>query len=641
MAPAVRPFWSLPVLAVTVAVALALFCVTTPQQAHAIQIPKGLEDGFCKNLLAGPHAAGAPQTVAWCNARPASTSTRPSPTHGRTPTPTPTPVQDGNQLSLTVHCDFVVVGAGSGGSELAARLAKGLPHLQTCLTSTGGDPRGKNDTAVELYSFDLFGQPNHIYLVDDKNTRDVPNWQYPEPILNGGGTGVNGGTIVLPPKIWWDRFESAHGFKSWNFANMRAIVQSVENYTSPDPLHNHGHNGSMIVTAPPPEAETLVLSQALADIIGTVVVPDLDNFTLGVGPAGRTIDLDGNRQNIYLKAIQPLVDARQPNLRVFEFTRCSRLTYADAAVDAEGHAVPAPIPQVINGTLHGTARRATGILCVNQANNTAIQFLVSKKTILAAELGNAKMLQRSGVGPCEFLATLGIPCVVNNSHVGQHLKSSYSLGLVYLATGPSPATHNNGNVNLGYFQSAVAKAQGFGLPDVQPGIAYGAPKTWFVLCFVHRYTSEGTCNLKSADVNNNEDVYINLYNSPLDIIPMNECINATRRTFELGGVRGVPTVEIFPGLDALPNEPIAIQDYGVANGDPQYHHQGTHAMGLVTDEHQCVIGIADCAVMAIGGGSVPPDQQICTHYSMGFCLASGAKAYYDILEMLLALFGFV
>ena len=583
-------------------IVIATLCA---HHAVGIIIPQKHIDNICDAVLAGPHNTAA--SLAWCGERPYKSQPPPSPSP---PTSTPNPAS--NSFYTTYTADYVIVGAGTAGALLAKRLAVALPHRTVILVSSGGSPVGKPDTAVELYSFELAGQSPHIYLTADKYTRDPVNYYYPEPILNGGASGVNGGTIVKPPIGWFDLLSSL-GFPSWGFSSMRDIANSFENFTGPDPYHSHGHNGEIIITAPPPETLTTIISQCLSQIINKPVLPDIDNFTIGIGPAGRTIDEAGNRQNSYLRTISPLLAAGQSNLVVLEHHRCTRVLFAPAA----------PM---------SAARQVNGLACLDEANNVAVRVTVNKEVILTADaLGNVKILERSGVGNCSFLATLGIPCVVNNDQVGAGLMSSYNVpAFAYLAYAGGPAVHNNGNVNLGYFASAVERALGYGLTDLQPGFAYLAPDIYIGLLYQHRYTSRGSVHLKSADVTNNEVVYTNLFSDPRDIEPMMELINVTRQMFACANANGLPNIEISPGLAALPNDAAAWQTFITTQGGEVYHHQGTHAMGKVVDEFQRVYNTI--GLRAVGGGSVPSQAQIPTHYSMGFAFLSAAKAAADILS---------
>lgn len=80
--------------------------------------------------------------------------------------------------------------------------------------------------------------------------------------------------------------------------------------------------------------------------------------------------------------------------------------------------------------------RARGVVLVDQAGRTVIA--AEREVILAAgAVGSPVLLQRSGIGPGEVLARLGVPAVRINAAVGRNLQDHVGINYFYRANEPT------------------------------------------------------------------------------------------------------------------------------------------------------------------------------------------------------------
>ncbi|CAF1158812.1 unnamed protein product [Adineta ricciae] len=149
-----------------------------------------------------------------------------------------------------IVADFIIIGGGSAGCIVAARLAE--YGFETVLISSGA-----NDTLNPMmrekraYS-QLFRMPQFKHYL------------FPEPSLNLngrvlntivqntlGGNGVNGGGMEQMMRNDWTYFVNVTNDQSYHHQNMSAYYKMVENFTSTasiSPSENHGHSGPIIIT---------------------------------------------------------------------------------------------------------------------------------------------------------------------------------------------------------------------------------------------------------------------------------------------------------------------------------------------------------------------------------------------------------
>ncbi len=532
-------------------------------------------------------------------------------------------IDDYDDQVVTYHYDYITVGAGVAGCEFTATM---LEHPSTsnkkfALIGSGPDVAGKNDTQVSLWKIGS-SMPVHNLNSNDKFTRDIPQWQYPEAQALGGASTINPSAMVKPPCDYWNDWN----YTSWKCEAMRDIINGVENYKSEDTSGgvNHGHSGHTVITTFPAEIETQKWAQAFHDILPDVpILPNQDSFEIGIADVGRGIDVDGDgnpiRQNIYRKAIYnktlPNHPDYEPKLDVFDSFRCVKLLFKN------------------NG-------KVKGVHCIDLRRGRVVRFLLTDpdegKIILSMDaVRTPPFLERSGIGNRTIIESQDIRVRHENPAVGEGLMADYNTpGFVFGCISGCPKNHTSGHTAMAYYRSPLQKAlnsvTGLKTLDCQSGWRYFIENAFSVSVFQNVFQSVGSAHMATADIlTDDELVYNKLFDSPLDSMPAAYMVNITRQVVEKLKDYGLVLKELSPTPAVTGTTPEQIAAWVSKNGVPQYHNQGTTPIGKVVDEFQRLIH--DPTVMILGGGVIPRNNQLWTHSSHYFALVSGRKGAIDLL----------
>jgi len=143
--------------------------------------------------------------------------------------------------------DFIVIGGGTAGCIVSARLAK--YGFQTLLLSSGSNDT-LNPLMKEKSLFNqLFAIPHFKHYLPANPSPNLNNQIMDIIVWNTlGGNSINAGGIQRLMTDDWNYFINATGDQSFHIKTMSKYYKMVENYTSTDPsatLDIHGNNGSI------------------------------------------------------------------------------------------------------------------------------------------------------------------------------------------------------------------------------------------------------------------------------------------------------------------------------------------------------------------------------------------------------------
>lgn len=403
-----------------------------------------------------------------------------------------------------LEADYVIVGAGSAGAALAARLSED-PAVSVLLLEAGGP-----DRALEL----------HVPAAFSKLFRGAYDWNYdtvPQPGLDGrtvywprGKT--LGGSSSLNAMMWvrgfaadYDEWASTAG-EAWSWDALLPYFRRVERTEgATDPTH--GTDGAQSVERqrdPRPQTAAFL---AAAREAGHPVTPA--NLPSGQGFSQTMVsEHRGARASTADAYLRPA--KRRRNLRVMTGAFVRRVTFA-TGTGAESE-----------------APRATGVY-VDVAGVTRHVRARREVVLSGGAINTPQLLMLSGIGPSEHLAERGIDVVVDAPEVGANLQD-------HLVAGLAPAAHGGTLYDAerpaelarylarrtGMLTSNVAEAYGFvrtpeaeaagvpeGLPDIEiifapvPYVGEGLVPTpahgLTVGAILLRPRSRGTIRLASAD----------------------------------------------------------------------------------------------------------------------------------------------
>ncbi len=317
--------------------------------------------------------------------------------------------------------DVIVVGGGSAGAVVAARLSED-PSVRVALIEAGGTPPDREVMPAAVASLQLDPDVDWMYTGDPggagKGLTDG-RMMVPRGKMLGGSSGLNYMAYVRGHPGDFDSW--ADGGKGWSYDDVLPYFLKSEDLAPPDPPEGvvidedaHGTGGPLGVSVRAPRTAAAEQFVEAAEASG-IPMGDYNGRDRG-GPVGcaslfQTTTRNGMRSSTYHAFLEAVME--RDNLTVITHAQVERILLEQ----------------------DGGGLRATGVRYREADGRTTSIHADREVVVSAGTIGSPQLLLLSGIGPSEELASVGVECALDNPHVGKHLKDHLHVPLAFPAPG--------------------------------------------------------------------------------------------------------------------------------------------------------------------------------------------------------------
>jgi choline dehydrogenase len=495
--------------------------------------------------------------------------------------------------------DYIIVGAGSAGAALAARLSESAST--TVLLIEAG--RASHPYSRFPISFGLLiHNPAANWLYESEPEPGTANRKIPVPRgkLLGGSSAINGLVWVRGQPLDYDTWAQI-GARGWSWKDVAPVFARIEDFERKgEAARGRGDGGPLHVQVVPDENPIYDALFAAATVAGHRVNPDYNSEDQeGIAKTQASIH-KGRRMSVSHCYLGPAM--RRPNLRV--------------VTDAATRRV------VLEG------KRCVGVVYERQGETVEVR--AGREVILSAgAVATPQLLELSGIGRPEILKRFGIEVRHELPAVGENFRDHINARIIWRVKEPS-VSYNTKARGLGAVSEAlkyVTTGGGFfslpsapmvaflktephlATPDVQMHlIPYSIkdPKrrklqdfpSMTVACYQLRPESLGSIHIRSADPDAQPAIKFNFLADSIDQRAMVKGFRMMRAIVEAKPMDAFRGEEHSPGKAVETDQQIL--DWIRNNSQTAYHPIGTCRMGqgpnTVVDERLKVHGLSGLRV---------------------------------------------
>eukprot|EP00026_Physarum_polycephalum_P005828 Phypoly_transcript_05867.p1 GENE.Phypoly_transcript_05867~~Phypoly_transcript_05867.p1 ORF type:complete len:606 (+),score=97.46 Phypoly_transcript_05867:51-1868(+) len=496
--------------------------------------------------------------------------------------------------SLPSSFDYIVIGAGTGGSVVANRLSED-PRNSVLLLERGSDTSNLQFVDVPRdWDITTVSQIDKFTFVDFKK-EPVVAWNEAKSRVSmgcglGGTTLINSEMFVRGNEEDYNRWEANYGATGWGYDDVLPNFKRVEYNPFKFALNSTYHSVSGPLHISPgtersPGDHILVLA---AEQAGLPFNPDSNGKIQLTSPLGVSSYFDltifnGTRQSAYRSYIFPYLN--RANLWVVDSAWVTKINFSNK-------------------------KRAISLSWFDSLRGEAVTSQAAKEIILSAgAIGTAKLLQISGIGNQTLLNSLGIPVVQNLPGVGQNLQEHLLTNLGVANTGlPDPVSQTLDDESFqewvenktGPYSTIGSRAVYFirtklqdtandSRPDIQ--VLFNPPGSSInSALYLLRPKSRGYVNIFSSSPFVDPLPVGNFYTHPEDILRHTEGLRTLFKIFQ----KISPNITLTTGPANLTDDKscelylIGSRPYNFANSNTGQHWSGTAKIGRSDDEYAVV-----------------------------------------------------
>ena len=510
--------------------------------------------------------------------------------------------------------DYIIIGAGSAGCAIAARLGAHGKHSILVLEYGGAD------TSPFIQMPAALSMPMRMHRYD---------WGYqsaPEPALNnrilatprgkviGGSSSINGMIYVRGHAEDFNHWQ-AQGAHGWGYADVLPYFKRMENWhgdigedaggdagadAGGDASIFRGKNGPLHITQGARDNPLHHAFTAAAIEAGYAATADYNGFRQeGFGAADRTI-WRGKRWSAADAYLKPAI--RKYGVRLIKHALAQRIIFE--------------------------SKRAIGVIFTRGRNTFSVR--ANREIIVAAgAINSPTILQRSGIGGGKILQKAGVDVLCDRAGVGANLQDHLEIYLQMRCLQPITL-----NAHFGILSKAriglnwLLRRQGLGTSNhfetlgfirTDKGIAYPDMQFHFLAAAVRydgqaavdghgfqlhigpmRSKSRGAVQIRAPESTTPPKIQFNYMSHPDDWLEFRQCVRLAREILHQPAMDAYRGAEIQPGSHATSDD--AIDAFIRAHAESAYHPCGTCRMGRADDpqavvDNECrVIGVENLRV---------------------------------------------
>jgi len=471
--------------------------------------------------------------------------------------------------------DYVIVGAGSAGCTLAARLTED-PSVSVTLVEAGGNGRHPNISIPAAFANQFRTKLDWDYNTEPEPHCDGRSLYIPRGKGLGGSSSMNAMLYVRGRPLDYDLW-AKDGCDGWGWEDVRPYFLKAENNERGASEH-HAVGGPLNVCDERSPRRLTARFLAAAEAAGIPRIPDYNGPEQDGASPVQVTQRNGARFSAADAYLRP--NMKRPNLDVV--TRATVLGV-----------------ELVNG-------RAVGVRVRGRGRRERVITADREVILSAGAIGSPQLLLLSGIGPADHLRSVGVPVHHELAGVGENLHDHPYVVCIWESAVPESLYGADKPKPMlewllrrsGPLTSTVAEAFAFvrtrpGLPA--PDVQYHFAPAYFADNGFeefdgHAFTfgpvlvstkSRGNLRLRSSDPLDKPRIVTNTLAEPEDMASLVAGVKLAREVAAEEPLAEAARREIYPGADVTDDGDI--EAFVRRRVELLYHPVGTCKMGAGDD----------------------------------------------------------